>query len=285
MLLIKEKIGFIGQGWIGKNYADNFERRGFSVVRYGLEAEYKDNREKIKVCDIVFIAVPTPTTPLGFDASLVKDTLKLVGKGKIAVIKSTLLPGTTESLRKENPDIFILHSPEFLSRSTAARDVEKPPRNIIGLPIDNNDYRRAAELILKLVPPAPYNLICSSREAEMIKYIRNCQGYLRVIFANLAYDLAKALGTDWKKIEEAMAADPVNGGNYFKPVHDSGRGAGGPCYIKDFAAFSRLYKEKIKDPLGAAALESLEKKNIKLLLESKKDLALLKGVYGEEIFK
>jgi len=30
----KQKIGFIGQGWIGKNYADNFEERGFTVIRY-----------------------------------------------------------------------------------------------------------------------------------------------------------------------------------------------------------------------------------------------------------
>ena len=28
-----KKIGFIGQGWIGQNYADDFERRGFEVVR------------------------------------------------------------------------------------------------------------------------------------------------------------------------------------------------------------------------------------------------------------
>ena len=27
------KIGFIGQGWIGKNYADDFDARGYAVVR------------------------------------------------------------------------------------------------------------------------------------------------------------------------------------------------------------------------------------------------------------
>ena len=59
----KEKIGFIGQGFIGKNYADDFERRGFEVIRYALEEPYRANKEKIRECDIVFIAVPTPTTP------------------------------------------------------------------------------------------------------------------------------------------------------------------------------------------------------------------------------
>ena len=44
----KTKIGIIGQGWIGKNYANEFEERGFEVVRYGLEDEYFNNKSKIK---------------------------------------------------------------------------------------------------------------------------------------------------------------------------------------------------------------------------------------------
>jgi len=65
-------IGFIGQGYIGKNYADDFERRGFRVVRYALENGYEKNRELIKRCDIVFVAVPTPTTPKGFSAKIIR---------------------------------------------------------------------------------------------------------------------------------------------------------------------------------------------------------------------
>ena len=53
-------IGFIGQGFIGKNYADDFVRRGYKVVRYARGAEFAKNKIKIKECDIVFIAVPTP---------------------------------------------------------------------------------------------------------------------------------------------------------------------------------------------------------------------------------
>ena len=79
------KIGFIGQGWIGKNYADNFEQRGFEVARYGLEAEYNGNKEKIKNCDIVFIAVPTPTTPEGFDCGILKQVIKLkISRNKLS---------------------------------------------------------------------------------------------------------------------------------------------------------------------------------------------------------
>jgi nucleotide sugar dehydrogenase len=279
---MEKKIGFIGQGWIGKNYADDFEKRGFEVVRYSLEEEYIKNKDLVKECDIVFIAVPTPTTPTGFDASLVKEAIKLVGLGKIVLIKSTLLPGTTEDIQAENPGVIILHSPEFLTRSTAQIDVSHPPRNIIGIAKDNDEYRKAANLILEIVPKAPFNIVCPSKDAELIKYMRNCQGYFRVIFANLAFDLSNTLGANWQNIEDAMAADPFNGGYYYKPNHDSGRGAGGPCYIKDFSAFSKLYQEKVGDVLGDKILESLQAKNIDLLVKSGKDMDLLTGVYGED---
>ena len=54
-LITDSNIGFIGQGFIGKSYADDMERRGYTTVRYALEEPYKNNKEKIKECDIVFI--------------------------------------------------------------------------------------------------------------------------------------------------------------------------------------------------------------------------------------
>ena len=128
-------IGFIGQGWIGKNYADSFCDRGFNVVRYALEEPYIENKERIGDCDIVFIAVPTPTTEDGFNCDVLKKVISLVGKGKVAVIKSTIVPGTTEALQRENPEIIVLHSPEFLEEVKARHDSDNPKRNIIGLPV------------------------------------------------------------------------------------------------------------------------------------------------------
>ena len=76
-------IGFIGQGWIGKNYADNFEQRGFNIVRFS-KNRFAHNEEAIKKCDIVFIAVPTPSTPEGFNFDALRDALKYIGNKKIA---------------------------------------------------------------------------------------------------------------------------------------------------------------------------------------------------------
>jgi UDPglucose 6-dehydrogenase len=207
----------------------------------------------------------------------------LVGKSKIAVLKSTILPGTTESIQKENPDIFVFHSPEFLTQATAAHDAANPQRNIIGIPIDSKEYREAAEKVLGVLPDAPYKKVIPSQEAELIKYGGNCWFFFKVIYINMLYDLAMKTGCDWPTIQEALAADPRIGSTHLNPVHQSGRGAGGNCFIKDFEAFSRMYAEEVGDELGKQVARALVNKNIDLLKSTGKDLNLLRGVYGDSI--
>lgn len=279
---MRMKIGFIGQGWIGKNYADNFEKRGFAVVRYSLEEPHVKNGDKIGECDIVFIAVPTPTTPKGFDASIVEESLALIADKKIAVIKSTMLPGTTKRLQAQNPKITVLYSPEFLSEATAAHDAARPFSNIIGIPEETKKYRAAAEKVLKTLPEAPFSLICDSDEAEIIKYAHNVSAYTQIVTFNLMYDLAQTMGHDWARIGQALAADPFISSKYANPVHKSGRGAGGRCFIKDFAAFAETYCKKVDDNAGGALLDALAKKNADLLIRSGKDTDLVRQVYGNE---
>ena len=274
-------LGFIGQGWIGKTYSDDFEHRGYKVVRFALEEPYRHNAPQLPECDIVFAAVPTPTTPEGFDDSIVRGVLKHVGRGKTVVIKSTLLPGTTEAIQRDFPDIFVMHSPEFLSVATAKYDAENPTRNIVGIPVDNDEYRRRAEQVMAVLPTAPYTLICHSRDAEFIKYGRNCMGFVRVVFVNLLYDLASKHGAHWDVIQAAMSADPDNGKTYASPLHKTGRGAGGECFIKDFEALSRLYKSVVGDDTGSQIFSSLTEKNLELLIGTNKDLKLVRGVHGD----
>ncbi len=279
----KPLIGFIGQGFIGKNYADDFEHRGFDVVRYAMEEPYRANKEKIKECDIVFVAVPTPTTPKGFDYSIVEKVLALVGEGKIAVIKSTLLPGTTEKLQSKYPNIFVLHSPEFLRAVTAKQDAAHPNRNIVGIPIETPLYRQKAEEVIQTFPKAPYEVVMGAREAEFVKYGGNNFFYVKVVYMNLLYDLVQKVGADFATIRNAMEADPRIGTSHMEPIHDGGRGAGGLCFIKDFSAFAELYKKLVNDPLGKKVLQALQDKNNNLLDMSGKDADLLRGVYGKGV--
>lgn len=280
------KIGCIGQGFVGKNTADNFEHRGYEVVRYALEPEYKNNAEKIADCDIVIIGVPTPTTPEGFDYSIVEDVLTLVADGSIAVIKSTLLPGTTKKLQDTYPNKIVLFSPEFLCEKTAAYDVAHPLANVIGLSYDTAGHRKAAETVMKTLPKSEHNFIVSAQAAELFKYAHNLNGYFRVILANLLYEVAEKVEANWGDVKTMMDNDIMMSPYYNAPVHKGGRGAGGNCFIKDMAAFRHLYVSEIgEDKAGIAVLEALEKKNLELLEATCKDQKLVAGVYGESEVK
>ncbi|MCX6820304.1 MAG: hypothetical protein NT019_03445 [Candidatus Adlerbacteria bacterium] len=286
---MKQTIGFIGHGWIGKNYADDFENRGYGAVRYALEEPYRGNKEKIKECSIVFVAVPTPTTAKGFDDSILRSAVGNTAPGTVVVLKSTMVPGTTRSVQQQYPDRTVLVSPEFLVESHAAYDAAHPARNIIGLPEESQKYRDAAEQVLAVLPKAPFESICTSDEAELIKYAGNMFLFTKVIFANVMYDIAQTLGADWEKVSMVLGVDPRIGPSHLKvnaasnhPGAPVGRGAGGHCFIKDFKALRELY-EKLSpaDASGVAVLKALEQKNIELLTKSGKDLDLLKGVYGK----
>lgn len=286
----KPKVGFIGQGFVGKSYADDFEHRDYPVVRYSLEKEYVSNKDKIKTCDVVFIAVPTPTIPdrgtasggsVRLDSSILESVISLVGEGKTAVIRSTVLPGTTERIQRQHPLRVILHAPEFLSETTSPLEAHYPVMNIIGIPFDGAVPRERAAFVLTLLPQARYSFLMSSRESELMKYVHNVHGFMRVVFANVMYDLAEKIGADWSHLRSAMDADPMLSPYYNSPLHKKGRGAGGNCFIKDFAAFRAFY-EKECSGTSIDVLRALEAKNIDLLRTTGKDIPLLEDVYGKK---
>jgi UDPglucose 6-dehydrogenase len=292
---MEKTIGFIGQGWIGKNLADNFERRGYKTVRYAKEKPYDANLEKLKNADIIFIAVPTPTTPEGFDDSILRSAIKLAKPGQTVVIKSTVLPGTTDSIADENPGVFIMHSPEFLREMSVKKDIEKPERNIIGIPTrykDDPEWRKRAEEVLAVIPNAPYEVICSAPEAELTKYGGNNFFYVKVVYMNMLYELAQHHGASWDVVANNMIADSRIGASHMQPVHQiahldngvPGRGAGGHCFLKDFAALRFHYEEKFPDHSHMhSLLRSFEATNNYLLRSTNKDKELLLGVYGEDV--
>lgn len=283
-------VGFVGQGFIGKHMADDFVRRGYEVVRYALEAPYHENKDGLATCAVVFVAVPTPTTPHGFDASILEAVLAELTPGQIVVIKSTILPGSTARLQAAFPELILLHSPEFLREKHAAKDTAAPERTIIGLPLRDEVHEAAAETVRALLPESPYTTICNAAEAELIKYGGNNFLALKVVYMNMLYDMATALGARYDTIAEAMAADPRIGTSHMQVVdssgHDgavAGRGAGGHCFPKDLAAFQAAYAEHLgSDTDGGALWSAIAAKNNALLVGSGKDLDLLNGIYGAE---
>lgn len=298
------RLGFIGQGFIGKAYADDFEKRGYPVVRYALEPAYAGNKEKIKECDVVFIAVNAATVPSGevrddghpavrYDDSNVRSTPALARPGAIIVVKSTLPPGMTESIQEQYPDHIVLHSPEFLLETTAAKDASSPERNIVGYAKDTPGHRAAAETVMALLPQAPYTLMCDAKTAELIKYGSNAYLFAKIVFSNMFYALVEKHGADWDTVREAIARDPRIGPSHMD-LHVKGdpegvyrrRGAGRSCFIKDWAELSELFAEAFpEDASTIQALRGFEYKNAELLREFDRYVDLLEGVYGKNAFK
>ena len=277
-------VGFIGQGYIGKNLADNFESRRIPVIRYSEEKEYVGNKDLIKDCDIVFVAVPTPTIDSKFDGSILEEVIALTKPGAMVVIKSTIVPDFARELAAIYPDRFIMVNPEFLNEVTARYDTDNPVRNIIGVPdVDDADWKIRARTVMDLLPKANIGMVCTYEEASLIKYAGNCFLYTKIIFFNLLHDLAKDYKADWNTVVNAVTADPRIGPAYTEIKHKSGRGAGGHCLVKDFVAFRKLYFMRVgsDDVDGCSLLINNEMKNKKLLKNSNKDLDILREVYGK----
>lgn len=279
-------VGFIGQGFIGKNMADDFVSRGYQIVRYDKE-NHAENKDKIKLCDFVFIAVPTPSTPEGFNGDILKEVLALVGDDKVAIIKSTIKIGTTEKFQAMYPEKYILHSPEFLTEKNATHDTKFPPRNVIGY---TTKSKIKADQVLELLPVSQHSFLVNSREAELVKYMGNNFLFLKVIFANIIYNLAERKKIDYQAVANIVGFDPRIGHTHLTIEHQSGhsdkngRGAGGHCFIKDMAALVEMFQEDgLSTPEDKLSLDLLEKVvvlNNRLLTDSQKDLDLLQGVYG-----
>jgi len=278
-----KKYGFIGQGFVGGNLADNYEERGYNVVRYDVE-RYKGNKEKIRACDVVFIAVPTPTVNEMFDSSILFDVVKLCRDGAVVVIKSTVPPEVLSKLSIEFNNLTVFHSPEFLDENTAKEDTDFPKKNIIGVKDKTNpDLVNLAVMVMNTLPSSNFSNVVSYKESAMIKYIHNAYFYVKNVFFNMSYDLCNEMGADWDEIIKAILSEPRIDEIHTRPIDKGGRGAGGHCLIKDFSVFSGMFRNFfIGEGEGDSrcdVITAIESMNNIYLNDSGKDLEILNEVY------
>ena len=218
------------------------------------------SRDELNSADMVFVAVPTPYDEKrgGFDLSIVEETLANLEGEKIVVIKSTVIPGTTEMLQEKYPNHKILFNPEFLTEITADQDMKFPDRQIVGY--TDQSYTVAGDL-MQILPQAPLERIMTSTEAEMVKYYGNTWFSVKVIFAEQMFDLCQALGVNYNRIKEGAAADKRIGRSHLAAGHGGYRGYGGKCLPKDTRALIQMAK---KLGITMDLLETAEEVNGKL---------------------
>lgn len=227
---IKQKIGIIGVGMVGGALKKYFEKQGAVPFIYD-KGKNLGSMEEINEADIIFICVPTPyKKDIGFDLSIVEESCANISGNKIIVIKSTVLPGTTEGLQKKYPSHKFLFNPEFLTEMTAEQDMNYPDRQIVGYTKESFTVSKDIMLVL---PLAPFERIIPASEAEMVKYFGNTWFSVKVIFANQMYDLCQKLNLDYTRIMAAAAADKRIGPSHLEVIHKGYRGYGGKCLPKD----------------------------------------------------
>ncbi len=261
----KNKIGIIGLGTVGKVIKYWFKKR--STLFFYDKYKKIGSPKEVNEAKIVFICVPTPfhDKGKGYDDAAVIESLKILSGVKIVVIKSTILPGSTEKFQKRFPQHKILFNPEFLRHKTALKDFLYPNRQIIGY---TPRSKRLAKRILNILPKTPYQKIIPATEAEMVKYFGNCFLALRVIFANQIYDLCQILGINYNLVKEVAGYDPRIGHSHFNIFRDGYRGHNGLCLEKDVKTFIQLGKSlKVRLLL----LEVMDKINESLIKNKKRN--------------
>jgi UDPglucose 6-dehydrogenase len=220
----------MGVGVVGGAVRNYLELTGIQPLLYDPGKGLGSLRE-INEAELVYVCVPTPyVAGVGFDDSAVGDAISHLRSGKTIVIKSTVLPGTTEKFQRLFPQQTMLFNPEFLRESSANEDFLTPDRQIVGFCGVDSDL---ATDVLESLPRAPYEAVVPAAVAEMTKYATNSFLALKVIFGNEMFDLCQALGIEYELVKQGIGVDKRIGDSHFNVLDAGYRGYGGKCLPKD----------------------------------------------------
>ena len=228
-----------------------------SAVTAGRLVAGSDPAAAVAQCDVLIVCVGTPGQANGsLDLSYVRRVVQQIGEQlaraatyKVVVIRSTLLPGSMQSVvlpilqessqRRAGQDFGVCINPEFLREGSAIHDYDHPPKTVIGASDD-----RAAGIVRELYAAlgAPL-LLTNLPTAEMVKYVDNSWHALKVTFANEVGRLCKAMGIDARLAMRLFCMDTkLNISNaYLRP----GFAFGGSCLPKDVRALT--YQGRLLD--------------------------------------
>jgi len=245
------KIGIVGNGYVGGALA-----HGFSPASTGkCEVKVYDVLPKrsldtldetVNDSDFVFVSVPTPMNKNGsISLKYINEVFKDINginrrMGNIIILKSTVIPGTTEKLQEKYPHLNIVFNPEFLTEKSARLDFINQDRVVLGG--DKINTSKVAELFNERfkychIIQTDYNT------AEIIKYFSNIFFTVKVSFANEMKLLCNAIGADWDIALEGFVADGRVGDSHLNvPGPDGKLGFGGSCFPKDINAFISFAK-------------------------------------------
>ena len=244
----KSNIGIIGNGFVGKAVKESFANH-FNICVYDKDqrkSNVENLTELIKKCKVIFMCLPTPMNTDGSCyLGILEKTLKKIddycdendyygNAQRTIIIKSTIIPGTTERWNKKYNRIDIAFNPEFLTEANSIEDFKNQNRIIIG------STRKVGSIVKniysKVFPKVPI-IKTSATIAEMVKYFVYCFLATKVSFANEMYQICEKLDIDYDKVVEYAKYDERIGYSHLNvPGPDGDFGYGGHCLPKDVKA-------------------------------------------------
>jgi UDPglucose 6-dehydrogenase len=237
------KIGIIGNGFVGSAIMHGFVLHSESIMVYDKDEKRATHsmEELVTKSDVIFVCVPTPMFESGeCDLSIVNSVVREISQyscidDKVVVIKSTVVPGTTEALASSYPDMNFVFNPEFLTERSARLDFINTSRIVLG-----SNKPHANNIVEELYRSRfPYTKIIKTDfgTAQLIKYMANCFFATKVSFMNEMFQICKAIDGDWDKALEGFITDGRIGNSHIDvPGHDGDFGFGGKCFPKDLNA-------------------------------------------------
>lgn len=232
----KEKVEKINRG---ESYLEDVKNEEIkNLIKKGLLKAYS-TYEKIKECDIINIAVPTPFTPTKDpDISSIIDAgreiSKRMKKGQLIILRSTTYPETTEKVLKPildksglkiGKDYFLSFVPERIDPGNKIWTIKNTPV-VVGGVTEKCAYLTKIfyeKIVNKVV------LVSSPRVAEMAKLLENIFRSVNIALVNELALLCERMGNIniWEVIS-AAATKPFG----FMPFYP-GPGIGGHCILVD----------------------------------------------------
>ena len=306
-------IAVIGQGFVGGSLTTVFSERGETVYVYDKSGKTAPggicsfNRattrdafyprsisDFTRECEslsgfsgIYFVCVPTPMFEDGDpDLSIVESVLdelanspKLESSTRIAVIKSTVPPGSTQDWNNKfnKHGLYIVFNPEFLTEANAVDDMRNQNRIILGGPRPHINHVK--NVFQRAFPKIPV-IKTGSTTAEMVKYTTNCFLSVKVSFANEIAQICESLDAegyniDFDKVVEYAKFDKRLGDSHWSvpgpvPTHDGRyvRGFGGHCFPKDINALISVARSKGVTP---TVMQAAWDKNLEVRLKNDRD--------------
>jgi UDP-N-acetyl-D-mannosaminuronic acid dehydrogenase len=168
-------------------------------------------------------------------------------KGSLVVLRSTVFPGTTESvarrLHSAGIEAEVVFCPERIAEGHAIEELHSLPQ-LVGANTDDA-YAKASRLFERLGVSV---VRTTPLEAELAKLLTNTWRYMKFAIANQFFQIAHRSGADYNQVFNAIRHDYPRAQDLPAPGF-----AAGPCLLKDTMQLSAFTADHF--PMGQAAMQ------------------------------